>query len=122
MRVPQAGDDHLFQASLLFNVTAPRGWPPSQADVLEVEAVLTELGLGPLLERMPAGIAQPVGDGGWRLSSGEAARVSLARAILRNPDVLVLDETTAALDAPTQQQILNVAQQHCNTIVLIAHP
>jgi ATP-binding cassette subfamily B protein len=98
------------------------GWPPSGADVLEVEAVLTELGLGPLVQRMPAGISQPVGDGGWSLSSGEAARISLARAILRNPDVLVLDETTAALDAPSQQQILDVAQQHCNTIVLIAHP
>lgn len=122
VRVPQAGDDHLFQASLLFNVTAPRGWPPSEADVLEVEAVLTELGLGPLLQRMPAGISQPVGDGGWRLSSGEAARISLARAILRNPDVLVLDETTAALDASSQQQNLDVAQQHCSTIVLIAHP
>lgn len=120
VRVLQAGDDHLFQASLLFNVACGGSWPPDEDDVELVEQLLDELGLAPLVAAMPGGLAQPIGDGGWRLSSGEAARVSLARALVRRPDVLILDETTAALDAAARDLVLAASVHSCATIV-IAH-
>lgn len=107
-------------------ITSAKHGEPGSGLQIDTEAVLVGVELGccsHVVDDVTDGCHdRALGDGGWRLSSGEAARISLARAILRNPDVLVLDETTAALDAPSQQQILDVAQQHCNTIVLIAHP
>lgn len=121
-RVPQAGDDHLFQASILFNVLCQHNWPPTPDDTDRAESLLIELGLGALLDLMPAGISQPIGDGGWRLSSGEAARVSLARALIRRPDVVILDETVAALDTASGTRALETTTRYSNATVLIAHP
>ena len=120
-RVPQAGDDHIFQASLLFNVLCARAWPPSEADVERAERLLDEVGLGPLLARMPGGLSQPIGDGGWRLSSGEAARISLTRVLATEPDVLILDETIAALDAASRDLVVSAAHHHSRATLLIAH-
>ena len=121
-RVPQAGDDHLLHASLLFNVLMGLAWPPELQHVADAEEVLTDLGLGPLIDRMPAGILQPIGDGGWRLSAGESARVRLARALVRRPEVLILDETFAPLDAATFQLSLHTAQKWARSLIVIAHP
>ena len=81
-----------------------------------------ELGLGPLLERMPLGLHQPVGESGWQLSHGERSRVFAARALLQNPDVMILDESFAALDARTVEQSLRVILERTPTLVMIAHP
>ena len=70
---------------------------------------------------MPAGLAQPVGDGGWRLSTGERARISLARALLTQPDLLILDETTAPLDGTNRDLVLAAATAHSRATILIAH-
>jgi len=122
VRVPQAGDDHVFHASLLFNVLCATTWPAEPVDARAAVTLLTDLGLGPLIDRMPAGLGQPLGDGGWRLSSGERARISLARALITQPDVLILDETTAALDPHTRETLLEVARAHSRALILIAHP
>lgn len=122
VRVPQGADGHLFQASLAFNVLAPVSWPPANEDLDRAESILAELGLDDLLARMPGGLSQSVGDGGWRLSSGERSRICLARALLQQPDVLILDETTAPLDGEARTQILAAATRHSAATVLIAHP
>lgn len=80
---PQFHENHVFAAPLAFNLLAGRRWPAHDHDLHEAEALCRELGLGPLLETMPAGLMQPVGEGGWQLSHGERARVGLARACSR---------------------------------------
>ena len=73
-------------------------WPPSAADLQQAGEVCEELGLGELLQRMPAGLQQQVGETGWQLSHGERSRVFLARALLQQADLTILDESFAALD------------------------
>jgi ATP-binding cassette subfamily B protein len=99
-----------------------RRWPAAQADLDEAEALCRELGLGPLLDRMPAGMMQMVGEGGWQLSHGERSRVFLARALLQGGDALVLDESFAALDPETLGDALAVAVRRAPALIVIAHP
>jgi ATP-binding cassette subfamily B protein len=96
---PQFHEDHVFAASLAFNVLLGLRWPPSRADIAEAEAICRDLGLGPLLQRMPAGLLQTVGETGWQLSHGERSRLFAARAILAGSALVILDESMAALDA-----------------------
>ena len=68
-----------------------------------------DLGLGELLERIPSGLMQMVGETGWQLSHGERSRVYLARALLQNAQLTVLDESFAALDPETLKRCLDCA-------------
>ena len=79
---PQPHDNHVFGASLAFNLLMGRGWPARDVDLAEAENVCRELGLGDLLDRMPGGIHQTVGETGWQLSQGERTRLFVARALL----------------------------------------
>jgi len=119
---PQFHDNHIFEHSLLFNLLLGRQWPPSEADVAEARELCEELGLGPLLTRMPAGISQIVGSSGWQLSHGERSRVFLARALLQGAQVVVLDESFAALDPVLVERCLGVVRQRAPALVVVAHP
>ncbi|MES1210269.1 MAG: ATP-binding cassette domain-containing protein, partial [Pseudomonadota bacterium] len=61
---PQFHENHVFSASLAFNLLLGRAWPPRQEDIAEAEAICRELDLGPLLARMPSGMEQLVGESG----------------------------------------------------------
>jgi len=119
--VPQLHENHLFGDTLAFNLRLGRRWPPASGDLAEAEAVCRELGLGPLLERLPAGLEQRIGEAGWQLSDGEASRVCLARSLLQAPEVVILDESLGALDAETRVRVVEVARRWVGTLVLIAH-
>lgn len=119
---PQFHENHVFADTFAFNLLMARSWPPSAADLDEAHHVCEELGLGPLLERMPLGIQQVVGESGWRLSHGERSRMFIARAILTRTDVLVLDESFAALDPETLQIAVECVLRRCDTVMVIAHP
>jgi ATP-binding cassette subfamily B protein len=99
-----------------------RQWPASPEDYVEAERVCREVGLGPLLDRMPAGIFQPVGEAGWQLSHGERNRLFLARALLQGADTLILDETFGSLDPHSVREAVHCALQRSRTLLLIAHP
>ncbi len=120
--VPQFHENHVLMGTLAFNLLLGRGWPPDAAALQEARQVCSALGLGPLLERMPGGLNQAVGETGWQLSHGERDRVYLARALLQRPDVLILDESLAALDPRTLREVFAAVTERAPTLLLIAHP
>jgi ATP-binding cassette subfamily B protein len=120
--VPQFHENHLTLATVAFNVLMGGEWPPQGDGFARAETVLRELGLGATLDKMPSGILQTIGETGWQLSHGERSRIYLARALLQNPDVLLLDESFAQLDPETMQLALDTVIAHAPTVLLIAHP
>jgi ATP-binding cassette subfamily B protein len=121
--VPQFHDNHILTESLLFNLLLGRRWPPTPADVDDATEVCNTLGLGPLVARMPQGLAQMVGDSGWTLSHGERSRVFLARSLLQERvELIILDESFAALDPETLRLVYQGVVASAPTLLVIAHP
>ena len=97
--VPQEG--FLFDDTLAANIRYGR---PGASDD-DVRLALTELGLVDWLDGLPDGLATPVGQRGESLSAGERQLVALTRAYLADPDLLVLDEATSAVDPATEVRL-----------------
>ena len=112
----------MLTETLAFNLLMGRRWPPQPDDLQEAETVCRELGLGELLERMPAGLQQMVGESGWQLSHGERSRLFIARALLQRARLIVLDESFAALDPVNLERALRCVLARAPTLLVIAHP
>lgn len=93
-----------------------------EMQIREAETVYRELGLGDLLDRMPSGMMQVVGETGWQLSHGERSRLFIARALLQGSPVVLLDESLAALDPETLRTSVAAIIERAPALVLIAHP
>lgn len=119
---PQFHENHVLTATFAFNLLFSRRWPPTQADLDQAEALCRELGLGELLDRMPAGLQQMVGETGWQLSHGERSRLFMARALLQGSDLVILDESFGALDPETLRRCMAVALARADALLVIAHP
>ena len=119
---PQFHENHVLTGTFAFNLLMGRGWPATEQDLADAEAVCRELGLGELLARMPSGLQQMVGEGGWQLSHGERSRLFIARALLQRGDMLVLDESFAALDPESLARALRAVIARAPALVVIAHP
>jgi ATP-binding cassette subfamily B protein len=119
---PQFHENYIFSATMAFNLLMGRRWPPTDSDIQEAHALCEELGLGELLERMPSGMSQMVGDNGWQLSHGERSRIYIARALLQKADLLILDESFGALDPENLQHALETTLRRAPTLMVIAHP
>lgn len=119
---PQFHENHVFTGSFAFNLLMGRRWPPKPEDLADAEEVCTELGLRDLLNRMPAGLQQQVGETGWQLSHGERSRLFLARALLQRTPLVILDESFGALDPENLELSLTCALRRAPALLLIAHP
>jgi ATP-binding cassette subfamily B protein len=119
---PQFHANHIFIGTLGYNLLLGRTWPPSAADREQAVEVCRALGLGTLLDKMPLGLDQQVGESGWQLSHGERTRVFLARSILQNPALMILDETFAALDPATLGLCMRYVLGRDETLLVVAHP
>jgi ATP-binding cassette subfamily B protein len=119
---PQLHENHVFIETFAFNLLLGRRWPPRPEDLDDAVAVCRELGLGDLLDRMPSGLQQILGESGWQLSHGERSRLFMARALLQGASVVLLDETFAALDPENLDQALDCALRRAPALIVIAHP
>ncbi len=119
--LPEPGSNHVLTDTFAFNLLLGRSWPPTPEDLEEATEVALQLGLGPLLERMPGGMMQMIGEGGWRLSQGEQARLFLARGILQGSRVLIVDELLAPLDPATRLEVLRALEALPQQLILVDH-
>ncbi|MGB1288413.1 MAG: ATP-binding cassette domain-containing protein, partial [Aggregatilineales bacterium] len=120
--VPQFHENHVLTETFAFNLLMGSQWPPPPELVQEALDICDELGLMPLLERMPSGTQQMVGESGWQLSHGERSRLYIARALLQNSKFIVLDESFGALDPETRRMALETVLKRAPTLLVIAHP
>ncbi len=119
---PQFHENWVLSETLMFNLLMGRGWPPTGEVMAEAEEVCRALGLGELLERMPSGLQQIVGESGWQLSHGEQSRLFIARALLQKTDLVLFDESFAALDPANLRKCLETVIARSPTLLVIAHP
>ena len=95
-------ENPLFTATLRDNVAYGR----PNASTAEVMAALRRAGLGDFVHSLPAGLGTMLGEKGSKLSAGQAQRIGLARALLRDAPILLLDEPTSALDVATEEAVM----------------
>ena len=109
----------LFNDTLLENIRAAR----PNANRTEVMKAAEAAQCGDIIKRLPKGLDTVVGNGGTYLSGGENQRIALARAILKDAPIIVLDEATAFADAENEHQIQLAFEglTHGKTVLMIAH-
>lgn len=112
-------DSYLFQGSIADNIRMGR----PQASDAEVMEAARQAGVAEIIERLPQGLDTPVGEGGARLSGGERQRIAIARALIKDAPILLIDEATAALDAENQAAIAQALARlrGRRTLIVIAH-
>ncbi|MFH9725478.1 ABC transporter ATP-binding protein [Streptomyces sp. NPDC017254] len=112
-------DVYLFEGTIEDNVRLGR----PDATAAEVRAAAAAARLDEVVERLPEGWATTVGEGGARLSGGERQRVSIARALLKDAPIVLLDEVTSALD-PVNEAAVHAGIERLmagRTVVMVAH-
>ncbi|GGY03570.1 ABC transporter ATP-binding protein [Paludibacterium paludis] len=112
-------DSYLFAGSIADNLRV--GNPA--ADDERIMNAARQAGVTGIAERLPEGLATRVGEGGARLSGGERQRIAIARALIKDAPILLVDEATAALDTENQAIIAETLARlrHQRTLLVIAH-
>jgi ATP-binding cassette subfamily C protein CydD len=115
--VPQT--PHLFHGTIADNLRLAR---PDASDA-DLRSAAARAGFAEVIDDLPAGLETPVGEGGYRLSGGERQRLTIARALLRDASLVVLDEPTAHVDAEGESAIDAVLTELAGsrTIIVVSH-
>jgi ATP-binding cassette, subfamily B, bacterial len=115
----------VLQDPLLFNDTirANIAYGRPEASMAEIQDAAKAAFAHDFIMRLPEGYETIVGERGGRLSGGERQRITIARALLKNPPILILDEPTSALDTESEEAVQNAIEHlmHGRTIFVIAH-
>ena len=115
--VPQ--ETQLFRGTIAYNIAL--GQP--HADTNRIVGAARFTGLHDVIEALPEGYATVVGDGRFNLSAGQRQLLALARAMIRNPRILILDEATSALDGASERKLVERLRPvtRGRTVVLVTH-
>jgi ABC-type bacteriocin transporter len=116
--VPQQID--LFSGNVIENIALGEDIP----DIQRIVDITKNLGILEFIEKLPNGFQTYLGENGSQLSGGQKQRIAIARALYKNPEVLILDEATSSLDSESEQVIQKTLQDFRNqgkTMVVIAH-
>ncbi|MER9313237.1 ATP-binding cassette domain-containing protein, partial [Mesorhizobium australicum] len=116
--VPQSVD--VFSGSVIGNIALGEFEP----DIEKILHICDQIGLRELIERWPGGLQTCLGENGVRLSGGEKQQLALARALYRDPEILILDEATSSLDSIAEGFVLRIIEdlrRAGKTIIVIAH-
>ena len=109
--------DFIFNTSIRENITM--GQPFSDAKVKEYSGYCL---VNDFVEKLPQGYDTRIGEGGFDLSDGQKQRIAFARALIREPHILILDEATSAIDSEKEAQILrNIRDKMKGTIIVVSH-
>jgi len=113
------------QETMLFDGTIEENirYGKPEASSNEIQAVARQAAVTPIIEEFPEGLQTQVGENGQALSGGQRQRIALARAMLRDPAILILDEATSAVDAESETLIHEALKQYVDgrTVFLITH-
>ncbi len=111
------------QGNLLLSGTLRENLLLSKPDATEEELrkAIYVSGLSEMVEELPEGLLTKIGENALGISEGQAQRVSIARAILRDAPVILLDEATSALDAQTEQTVLERIKELGKTVIFVTH-
>jgi len=117
--VPQSV--YLIDDSLRQNIAL--GVPQGEIDNAKLQSAIERAQLSSFVDSLESGLDSVVGERGARISGGQQQRVGIARALYRDPSVLILDEATSALDSRTEQEFMRtVSSMHGSvTMIIIAH-
>lgn len=116
--VPQKVD--LFSGNVIDNIALGDYEP----DIKKVISISQKLGITEFIQKLPNGFETPLGENGAMLSGGQRQRIAIARALYKDPEILVLDEATASLDTISEQMVQNTLKALKNqgkTLIIIAH-
>lgn len=119
MQAYMTQDTYIFSASIKDNITLAN----PNISMQQIQQVVKACALEDYIESLPNGYDTMVGSGNIQLSAGEKQRIGLARALIANANVLLLDEPTSNLDSLNEALILKSIKQFCNdkTIVMVSH-
>lgn len=111
-------DAILFSGTIRYNITMGNNYPDSEVKRAAKLSMLNEF-----IESLPSGYETAVGERGITLSGGQKQRIAIARIIIRNPEIIIFDDSTSNLDADTETQFLSTIKEFIagKTTIVISH-
>lgn len=116
---PVLQEPFLFNGTIFENIK----YANEGITIEEVERIIVQYGMGYIFSSLPNGLYSQVGEMGRNMSEGQRQAVSILRAFVRNPEIIIMDEATAQIDPQSEREIMNAMKMYSEnrTLILISH-